>query len=452
MLACQCTPPIITGAIDAVHPSFDMQARASSAARPGHLRAAALAALPPAAAARVAWTDARFPTIRDPAVLRGLVHSLGLSRTRLLSDDSAPTLLERSSGNWEDVMAGLGAGSGGDVPSMAAAFRAHVAPSAAAPSTRSKDWAGWRAVLSWATARRSLGKILPMSRTTLEALIWEMLACQCTSPIINGVIDAVQARHRCFALASPIAGPRAYSRLRQSLARFQGTQSPFKSPITPALVMAMLRLQTSTPAQERNVLAACVATVEGLRPSEGADLQACDLRFEFDLRHGPLYRGTAATNVMKRKNDQGRKGHHPRIGRGRTPATDIVRRLRVFMASIGTAPAAGCTKAARPHARCPVCAPLFPIFLPGGAPRRAAPAPTSFSDMILKALKLAGADTRDFSGVCARRGCISTAIEAGVPEPIIWLQTGHAQSVSARTYIKLSKPDLLFATWAAFDL
>jgi hypothetical protein len=30
--------------------------------------------------------------------------------------------------------------------------------------------------------------------------------------------------------------------------------------------------------------------------------------------------------------------------------------------------------------------------------------------MILKALKLAGADTLDFSGVCARRGCISTAI------------------------------------------
>ncbi len=115
------------------------QAHAFSTAWPGHLRAAALAALPPAAAARVAWTDARFPTILDPSVLRGLVHSLGLSRTRLLSDDSAPTLLERSSGNWEDVMAGLGDGPGGDVLSMAAAFRTHVAPSAAAPSTRSKD-------------------------------------------------------------------------------------------------------------------------------------------------------------------------------------------------------------------------------------------------------------------------------------------------------------------------
>jgi hypothetical protein len=36
-----------------------------------------------------------------------------------------------------------------------------------------------------------------------------------------------------------------------------------------------------------------------------------------------------------------------------------------------------------------------------------------------QALRLAGADTRDVSGVCARRGCISTTTEAGVPEAII---------------------------------
>ena len=356
-------------------PGARPQARPSSTTRAAHLRAAALGALPPADAARVAWTDARFPAILDPGPLRGLVRSLGLSRTRLLSDDSPPTLLERSGGNWEKIMAGLGAGPGGSVADMAAAFRTHVSPSAAAPSTRSKDWAGWRAVLAWATARKALGKVLPMQRPTLEALIWEMLACQCTAPIIKGAIDAIQARHRRFALPSPIVGPRAYSRLTQSLTRFQGTQSPYKSPITPALVKAMLYARSSTPAEERNILAACAATVNGLRPAEGADLQACDLRFEFDLRHGPQYRGTAAINVMKRKQDQDRKGHHPRTGRGSRPATDVVGRLRSFMASLGTTPGPGFTKAARPHARCPVCAPLFPILLPGGAPRRAAASP-----------------------------------------------------------------------------
>ena len=72
--------------------------------------------------------------------------------------------------------------------------------------------------------------------------------------------------------------------------------------------------------------------------------------------------------------------------------------------------------------------------------------------MILKALKHAGANFRDYSGVCARRGCISTATEAKVPEVILWLQSGHAQTRSSRAYIKLAKPDLLFATWAAVNL
>ena len=140
------------------------------------------------------------------------------------------------------------------------------------------------------------------------------------------------------------------------------------------------------------------------------------------------------------------------FGRGSRPATDIMGRLRAFLAACGTTPGPRCTKAARPHARCPVCAPLFPIFLPGGGPRREAPSPSAFSDMILKALRAAGADSRDFSGVCARRGCISAAVEAGVPEPVLWLQSGHAQSCSARTYIRLTNPDLLFATWDAFNL
>ena len=420
--------------------------------RPRHLRDAVLRALPPSDAAGVSWTGARFPTIFDVSVLRHLVFSLGLSRTRLLSDDSPPTRLEGSSGNWEAVMSVLGDGPGGSVADLAAAFRTHVAPSAAAASTRAKDWAGWRAVLTWATARGVLGLILPMDRQTLEALIWDMLSCQCTAPIIKGAIDGVQARHRRFGLPSPLVGPRAYSRLMQSLTRFQGTQAAYKSPITPDLVRAMLLLKTSSPANERNILAACLATVCGVRPSEGAALQTCDLVFEFDLRHGQAFKGTAAINIMKRKQDQDRKGHYPRIGRGSRPETDIVGRLRAFVAACRTSPGPACTKASRPHARCPGCAPLFPIFLPCGAPRKAAPSPAAFSDMILKGLKLVGADTADFSGVCARRGCLSAATEAGVPEAILWLQSGHAQSRSARAYIKLTKPDLLFATWSAFCL
>jgi hypothetical protein len=309
--------------------------------RPRYLREAALRALRalrPTDAARIAWTGARFPTLVDVSPLRHLVHSLGLSRTRLLSDDSPQTRLEGSDGNWEVVMRDLGAGAGGSVAELSAAFRLHVAPSAAAASTRAKDWAGWRGVLTWATARGALGLALPMARETLEALVWDMLSCQCTAPMIRGVVDATQARHRRFGLPPPLVGARAYARFMGSLTRFQGTQPPYKSPLTPELVMAMLLAPTSSPAEERNVLAACTGTISGLRPCEGAAMQACDLMVGFDLRHGPAYRLAAATNVMKRKQDQGRKSHHPRIGRGSRPETDIVCRLRAFMVSCGTVP------------------------------------------------------------------------------------------------------------------
>jgi hypothetical protein len=39
--------------------------------------------------------------------------------------------------------------------------------------------------------------------------------------------------------------------------------------------------------------------------------------------------------------------------------------------------------------------------------------------MILKALRFVGVDASAYSGVCARRGSISTAIEAGVPEVVL---------------------------------
>ena len=59
-----------------------------------------------------------------------------------------------------------------------------------------------------------------------------------------------------------------------------------------------------------------------------------------------------------------------------------------------------------------------------------------------------------FSGVCARRGGITTAIEAGVPEHVLWMQSGHAQDRAARQYVVLNatNQELLFRTFEAFGL
>jgi hypothetical protein len=56
------------------------------------------------------------------------------------------------------------------------------------------------------------------------------------------------------------------------------------------------------------------------------------------------------------------------------------------------------------------------------------PFPQYISAMIVRAVRLVGIDTQFFLGICARKGGLSTAIKNGVPEEIVWMQSGHANS------------------------
>jgi hypothetical protein len=49
-------------------------------------------------------------------------------------------------------------------------------------------------------------------------------------------------------------------------------------------------------------------------------------------------------------------------------------------------------------------------------------------------------------------GGLTVATTAGVPESIMWMQSGHAQSMAARRYVRLTDPDRLYDTWRAFRL
>ena len=166
----------------------------------------------------------------------------------------------------------------------------------------------------------------------------------------------------------------------------------------------------------------------------------------------------AAIHVLRRKNDQGRKGHHPRLGRARDPALDVVHQLKAYLRAAGLAVSPRCGKKRAPQARCCYCPPLFPRAVRGAGGtwtlHGAAVTPAGFSEMIPRALERVGVNAEGFSGVCARRGGITTAIEAGVPEHVLWMQSGHAQDRAARQYVVLNatNPELLFRTFEAFGL
>ena len=63
--------------------------------------------------------------------------------------------------------------------------------------------------------------------------------------------------------------------------------------------------------------------------------------------------------------------------------------------------------------------------------------------MIVRALRHIRADTSVFSGVCARRGGLSTAIEAGVEKSILWMQSGHAQKFGGQALRSARKPSFV---------
>ena len=412
--------------------------------------------LTPAPAAGAEWSRSGMPTLVAGAALDYLVAKARCPAGMLL-DWSKSSALD-CDGNWEEAM-GVLAGRdplGETLAHLEAAFMQHVAPLEQGYKTRTKDWTKWRSVVTWGAARECLPQLLPMSMRVLRCLVWDALGANCSYSVIKALVDAIQTRHRRLGLPRPVQDRGSYSSLMRSLQRFQGQQAPLYYPIHKDVVRRGLLRVHLTRAEWRDCLAMGGATMTASRPDEGSDLQSCDFWYEWDVRSGfPGLEGSAVLNVMRRKNDVRRKGHWPRLGRSTDPGCDIVYQLRRYIEQCGLAPAPTCTKRQFPHRRCVDCPSLFPMTLgrdPNAFDLGRRTSPKAFVDMVVRGVGLTGLDTTCFSGVSARKGGLSTAIEAGVPEHILWMQSGHAQTKAARVYVHLRSPTLLYDTWKAFGL
>jgi hypothetical protein len=93
--------------------------------------------------------------------------------------------------------------------------------------------------------------------------------------------------------------------------------------------------------------------------------------------------------------------------------------------------------------------PRRPSSRPTTASRTAAAACLSLSTSLSTQ---SGRDAVLFSGISARKGCLSVATEAGVPKAIPYLQSGHGPAMPALAYMHLHTPARLVETFEAFDL
>ena len=80
------------------------------------------------------------------------------------------------------------------------------------------------------------------------------------------------------------------------------------------------------------------------------------------------------------------------------------------------------------------------------------PSPALVSTMVTSALRTIGVHSSSFTGASCRMGGLTVASEAGIPESILWMQSGHAQPTAARGYVRLTNPDRLYDTWRDFRL
>ena len=417
-------------------------------------------------AAKLRWSSGKVPTIQNVEVLRGARQFASRAGAALLLDSSEPTALEGVGRPWDQVLDDIVAcpaeqPSAQTFAGMAKAFRATVAPMARQVSTRGQQWRHWRSVLTIAIAHDVVNRLLPMTMETLEALSWQLLTLRCTPSHMEQIWGAIAQRHAAAKMVSPLAGPREYSNWKKALSVMQGRPSPMLFPIRKEHLWAMLSLpglSTAPYVTQRNVLATALMVVCCSRVSEMAELQACDVLFDFDTWRGiPGYEGTAAIRIRKRKNDSIKKGLFPRIGRARKANTmfDLVAWLRFYMQKFGLMMHPRCTRPFQDRKRCPLCPPVFVKAERRGQQTAVSRLPCSRQNMtqaITRSLGLIHVNSRAFSGISARKGGLSTAIEAGVPEPILFMQSGHGQSKAARAYMNLNSPALLFDTWAAFGL
>ena len=178
---------------------------------------------------------------------------------------------------------------------------------------------------------------------------------------------------------------------------------------------------------------------------------------DFDSARGSRasYAGTAAVRISKRKNDTLRKGLFPRLGKAVNPAFDVVDWIKQYQQRFGLTRHPACRRPVADRDWCEICPPLFTLTLRQGRQTFITHRPCSrrhISYAVSCALFLISVSTDSFSGISARKGGLSTAIEAGVPEWVLFMQSGHGQQKAARAYMALDSPVSLFDTWSAFNL
>ena len=138
---------------------------------------------------------------------------------------------------------------------------------------------------------------------------------------IRNVWSAIEHRHRLAHLAAVRRSllrtdGMAFKRSFKAVCAIRGAPSRDLFPVGPHHLPRLLQLIGLSWMQRRAVMITVLGTVMCCRVSELANLQICDLLWDFDAAYHAELRGGMAIRIYKRKQDTGRFGLYPRIPPG----------------------------------------------------------------------------------------------------------------------------------------
>ena len=403
----------------------------------------------PSTAYRIVYGANDFPTMRNVDILRDEPQFCALGEkkvTALLKDSSPRTAVEDGDGHFPAVHAKRKWTRLSSSKDLAAIFKECIMPTQLQQSTREAYFTSWRTVLTWGVAHEEVQSLLPMNMDTLQAITQELLMIGCAAGTVRNLWSAIEDRHRTYGYDPPLAMRMGdFSRYSKAIASIKGTPSRLLFPVGVHHVYKMIQLEDQSLAEMRNTMLTVLGTVMCMRVNEIDQLQICDVLWRFDAAFHIMYAQTLACRIYKRKQDTARKGLYPRAGGA------VFTCLLAYTERAGLDVEEGCSKGRSPGARCRSCMPLFPRIANGVATTD----PMSrqqVTNAVLETLASIGVDNTNYSGISMRRGGISAGLAARVPEPILFLQSGHGSNCAARNYMVPRDPHVLYETYLAFGL
>jgi len=371
----------------------------------------------------------------------------------VMEDVSQPTPLEREGRGGMVGVERVDGGASFSREELRTIGRRVFEPVSLAGLTRSVYESAIRKVWVHFVSHDAIQDMLPMHSDRLKECFTELALAVESVASLRCVGSAVAQLHTSNGHPSPTSSGGGLVRLLKPFAVAKTTPAQRITPITTDMFDRLLDLavDSSDLRTRRAVLIALSGTITAARNQNIVQIKLCDYKKGFDADRDESKRNAAAVGLTSQKQDRVGVGALARIGAGR-----LVTKLDKWIAELGLTVSEHCEKkvsGANEMQRCRFCPPLFPKFLDGRLGRDGLVEPISrqgIREAVKVAVEAIGVDSARFSGRSMRRGGITTARQAGVPEDVVYLQSGHGQCRPGRRYVHDHSTEDLYAVSTAF--